>query len=66
MGQDWHPVKFLSKRLTSDESNYSATERELVAIKLALERWRHFLVGKRFQVYTDHAALTYLTKQTYH
>ena len=48
MDGDWHPVEFLSKRLTSAESNYSATEREFVAIKLALERWRHFLIGKHF------------------
>lgn len=45
---DWHPVEFLSKRLSSAECNYSATEREFVAIKLALERWRHFLIGKHF------------------
>lgn len=55
----------MSKRLSSAETNYSATEREFVAIKLALERWRHFLVGKHFDVFTDHAALTYLTKQTH-
>jgi hypothetical protein len=53
----WHPVEFFSKRLSSAERNYSATEREFVAIKLSLERWRHFLVGKKFQVLSDHAAL---------
>ena len=58
----WHPVEFLSKRLSSAECNYSATEREFVAIKLALEKWRHFLIGITFDICTDHAALTYLTK----
>lgn len=53
----WHPVEFFSKRLSSAERNYSATEREFVAIKQSLERWRHFLVGKRFKVLSDHAAL---------
>ncbi len=57
----WHPVEFLSKRLTSAERGYSATEREFIAIKLCLERWRHFLVGIRFTILSDHAALTYLT-----
>ncbi len=58
----WHPVEFFSKRLNQAERNYSATEREFVAIKLSLERWRHFLIGRHFVVLTDHAALTYLTK----
>lgn len=58
----WHPVEFFSKRLTSAERGYSATEREFVAIKMSLERWRHYLVGISFIILSDHAALTYLTK----
>ena len=50
----------MSKRLTQSERNYSATDREFVAIRLALERWRHFLIGIKFKILTDHAALTYL------
>ncbi len=56
----WHPVEFFSKRLSQAERNYSATDREFVAIRLALERWRHYLVGRHFSLLTDHAALTYL------
>jgi hypothetical protein len=41
----WHPVEYFSKRLNSAERNYSATDREFVAIRLSLERWRHYLVG---------------------
>ena len=29
----WHPVEFYSKRLSSSERNYSATDREYVAIR---------------------------------
>jgi hypothetical protein len=58
----WHPVEFFSKRLSSAERNYCATEREFVAIKMSLERWRHHLIGMKFTVLSDHAALTYLTK----
>ena len=32
---------------------------------MCLERWRHFLVGIKFVVVSDHAALTYLTKQSH-
>jgi hypothetical protein len=31
-----------------------------VAIRLSLERWRHFLIGIKFVILTDHAALAYL------
>ena len=58
----WHPVEFFSKGLTSAQRNYSANEREMLAIFSALERWRQYLVGVQFQVLTDHQSLQYLTK----
>lgn len=56
----WYPVEYYSKRLSKAERNYSATDREFVAIRLSLDRWRQFLVGIKFLLLTDHAALTYL------
>lgn len=41
-------------------TNYSATEREMLAVIMSLERWRQYLVGIEFQVFTDHASLVYL------
>jgi hypothetical protein len=35
----WHPVEFISKTLNSAEKNYSATDREFVAIRYSLEKW---------------------------
>ena len=59
----WHPVEYFSKRLNSAQCNYSATERELLAVIMCLERWRHFLIGIEFVVFTDHVSLTYLHSQ---
>ena len=56
----WHPVEYYSKRLSAAERNYSATDREYVAIRSCLERWRHFLIGVHFKILTDHVALTYI------
>ena len=53
-------MEYYSKRLSSSERNYSATDREYVAIRQCLERWRHFLVGCKFLILTDHVALTYI------
>ena len=41
----WYPVEYFSKRLSSTEANYSATERELLGCLLAMQRWRPYLVG---------------------
>ena len=53
-------MEYYSKCLSWAETNYSATDREFVAICLSLERWRHFFIGQHFELLTDHAALTYL------
>jgi len=53
---------FLSHRLTPTERNYHVGDRELLAVKLALEEWRHWLEGAKhpFQVLTDHKNLEYI------
>ncbi len=57
-----HPCAFYSKKLSPAEQNYDIGNRELLAIKLALEEWRHWLEGAnhRFDVITDHRNLKYL------
>uniref|UniRef100_A0A3P9IHF7 Reverse transcriptase n=1 Tax=Oryzias latipes TaxID=8090 RepID=A0A3P9IHF7_ORYLA len=56
------PCAFYSKKLTPTERNYDVGNRELLAIKLALEEWRHWLEGAvhPFIVWTDHKNLSYL------
>ena len=57
-----HPCAFLSKKLSPAEANYDVGNRELLAIKVALEEWRHWLEGAEnpFIVWTDHKNLEYL------
>ncbi|KAK3508503.1 hypothetical protein QTP70_031361, partial [Hemibagrus guttatus] len=57
-----YPCTFYSRKLTTAEANYDVGNRELLAIKAALEEWRHWLEGARhpFQVLTDHRNLEYL------
>ncbi|KAL0153973.1 hypothetical protein M9458_050730, partial [Cirrhinus mrigala] len=56
------PCAYFSKKLSDAERNYDIGNRELLAIKLALEEWRHWLEGSQhpFQVITDHKNLQYL------
>uniref|UniRef100_A0A8C9W0E0 Gypsy retrotransposon integrase-like protein 1 n=1 Tax=Scleropages formosus TaxID=113540 RepID=A0A8C9W0E0_SCLFO len=55
-------VHFFSRKLSEAERNYDIGNRELLAIKLALEEWRHWLEGAQhpFLVLTDHKNLQYL------
>lgn len=57
-----HPCAFFSRRLSSSEKNYDIGNRELLAVKMALEEWRHWLEGSKepFLVWTDHKNLEYL------
>ncbi|XP_036072769.1 uncharacterized protein lrfn4b [Oryzias melastigma] len=56
------PCAFFSRRLTPAERNYDVGDKELLAIKAALEEWRHWLEGSTlpFVVWTDHKNLSYL------
>ncbi|KAK3565772.1 hypothetical protein QTP86_015024 [Hemibagrus guttatus] len=57
-----HPCAFYSRKLMAAEANYDVGNRELLAIKAALEEWRHWLEGAHhpFQVLNDHRNLEYL------
>ncbi|KAG1925598.1 hypothetical protein F2P79_025429 [Pimephales promelas] len=56
------PCAFFSRKLSPAERNYDVGNRELLAMKLALEEWRHWLEGaiEPFIVLTDHKNLEYL------
>ncbi|KAL0195404.1 hypothetical protein M9458_008976, partial [Cirrhinus mrigala] len=56
------PCAFFSHKLSPAEKNYDVGNRELLAIKLALEEWRHWLEGASnpFVILTDHKNLEYL------
>ncbi|KAL0195094.1 hypothetical protein M9458_008666, partial [Cirrhinus mrigala] len=56
------PCAYFSHKLSPAERNYDVGNRELLAIKLALEEWRHWLEGARhpFTILTDHRNLEYI------
>ncbi|KAI2654647.1 Transposon Tf2-11 polyprotein [Labeo rohita] len=57
-----HPCAFYSRKLSPAEQNYDVGNRELLAIKLTLEEWRHWLEGSKlpFTIITDHKNLQYI------
>ncbi|KZV39307.1 peroxidase 64 [Dorcoceras hygrometricum] len=61
--QDGRPVAYFSKALASRSLSKSTYEKELMALVLAIQHWRPYLLGRKFLVMTDHRSLTSLMKQ---
>jgi len=55
----WKPLPFYSKKLSPTETKYSAFDRELLAIYLAIKYFRHMVEARRFIIYTNHKPLTF-------
>jgi hypothetical protein len=55
--QDHHVVAYASRQLRKHEVNYAAHDLELADVVHALKIWRHYLLGKRCELYTDRKSL---------
>ncbi|GJX01874.1 reverse transcriptase domain-containing protein [Tanacetum coccineum] len=56
----FRPIHYASKTMTEAESNYTTTEKEMLAVVYAFEKFRSYLIMNKSIVYTDHFALKYL------
>ena len=56
-----HAIAYANKTLTGAQLNYATIEKELLTVVFAIDKFRSYLVGTKLIVYTDHAALKYLT-----
>jgi hypothetical protein len=59
-----HMVAYASRQLRKHEAHYPTYDLELAAIVHALKIWRHYLMGKRCELYTDHKSLKYIFTQS--
>ncbi|XP_073314692.1 uncharacterized protein [Primulina huaijiensis] len=56
----FHTIYYASKTLDEAQLNYATTEKELLAVVFALDKFHSYLVLSKVIVYTDHSALKYL------
>nr|GFA66666.1 reverse transcriptase domain-containing protein [Tanacetum cinerariifolium] len=60
----FRPIHYTSKAMNQAETNYTTTEKEMLAVVYAFEKFRSYLIMNKSIVYTDHSALnTYLQKR---
>jgi hypothetical protein len=62
--QDGHMVAYASRQLRKHEVNYPTHDLELATVVHALKIWRHYLIGKICELYTDHKSLKYIFTQS--
>lgn len=55
-----HTIYFVSKNLQGAEFNYTVTEKEMLAIIYALNKFRHYIIGYHIFTHTDHVTIKYL------
>ena len=55
-----HAIAYASKTMTRAQLNYATTEKKLLAVVFAIDKFRSYLVGAKIIVYTDHVVLKYL------
>ncbi|GBG80548.1 hypothetical protein CBR_g31008 [Chara braunii] len=62
-GNGYRPLEFMSARMPSEKVATSTYERELYALRQALDHWKHYLLGRHFKVYSDHETFRWLKTQ---
>ncbi|GFO24398.1 retrovirus-related pol polyprotein from transposon 17.6 [Plakobranchus ocellatus] len=60
LNQNGRPVAFFSRTLNQSERKHSSVEKEAYAIVESLRKWRHYLIGRHFQLVTDQKSVAFM------
>ncbi len=63
LSQDGKPITYLSKAIKWRNLSLSTYEKKFLAILMATQKWRHYLMMRSFTIKTDHESLKYLLEQ---
>ena len=57
-----YPIAYFSRKLLPRETRYSTIENECLAINLGMQNFKVYLLGRPFEVQTDHRSLEWLDR----
>lgn len=63
LSQAGRPIAFFSRTLNQSEQRHSSIEKEAYAIVESLRYWRHYLIGRHFEVFTDQRSVAFMFDQ---
>lgn len=63
VGKDPHVIYYASRTLDAAQADYITTEKELLAIVFALDKFQSYPLGSKVVVFSDHAAMKFLLKK---
>jgi hypothetical protein len=61
--QDERVIAYILRKLRRHEENYAMHDLELLAIVYSFKVWRHYLIGQKFELKTDHCELQHIFTQ---
>ncbi|KAF8390331.1 hypothetical protein HHK36_024856 [Tetracentron sinense] len=62
MQEKW-PIAYLSRVLPNRRKGLAIYEKEMISILHAVTKWRPYLLGRRFQIWSDHKSIKYMDEQ---
>ena len=62
--QDGRVIAYASRQLKKHEVNYPTHDLELASVVYTLKIWRHYLLGNKVHIFTDHKSLKYIFTQS--
>ncbi|TYK23012.1 Transposon Tf2-6 polyprotein [Cucumis melo var. makuwa] len=63
LSQNNGPIAYFSQKLSPQAQAKSIYERELMAVVMAVQKWRHYVLGRKFTILSDQKALKFLVEQ---
>jgi hypothetical protein len=58
-----HPVSFASRKFSESKKNYNTTKREGMDMVYSLHKFKHYLLGQHFKMFTNHTKLKYIVNK---
>jgi len=63
IGDEWHPILYASRTMTSSEMNYCQLEKELLSVVFACNKFHEYIYGKAIVIENDHKPLMSITQK---